>query len=154
MDATSHLAAKTKSQQVLKFSSSMEGCTRWIEKWGRQEFLGDDGFRITSGNNVWEGVAITVNEDVVRLHFDDDNIPDGEYDIKYIPNMLLHEWILEVLNKKRAPLHLLDIMATGFGNDAQSPVPPDILQLVASRFHPAPPQAAAFNTSMSGCLVQ
>ena len=75
MDATSHLAATTKSQQVLKFSSSMDGCTTWIEKWGRQEFLEDDGFCITSGSNVWEGAAITDNEDVVRLQFDDDNIP-------------------------------------------------------------------------------
>ena len=149
MDATNHLAATTKSQQVLKFSSSMQGCTTWIEKWGRQEFLEDDGFRIASGNNVWEGAAIPVNEDVVRLHLDNDNIPDGEYDITYIPNMLLDEWILEALNKKRARLHFLDIMATGFGNDAQSPVPPDILPLVASRLHLEPSQAAAFNASKS-----
>ena len=149
MDATSHLAATTKSQQVLKFSSSMEGCTTWIEKWGRQEFLEDDGFRITSGSNVWEGAVVTVNEDVVRLQFDDDNIPNGEYDITYIPNMLPDEWILEALNEKRASLHFLDTMATGFGDIAQSPVPPDILPLVASRLHLEPSQAAAFNTSMS-----
>ena len=104
MDATGHHAATTKSKQVVKFSSSMDGCTTWIEKWGRQEFLEDDGFRLTSGSNVWEGAAITVNEDVVRLQIDDDNIPDGEYDITYIPNMLPDEWILEARNKKRAPL--------------------------------------------------
>ena len=107
------------------------------------------GFRITSGSNVWEGAAISVNEDVVRLQFDDHNIPNGEYDITYIPNMLLDEWILEALNEKRAPLHFLDIMATGLGNIAQSPVPPDILPLVASRLHLEPSQAAAFDTSMS-----
>ena len=103
MDATSHLAATTKSQQVLKFSSSMDGCTTWIQKWARQEFLEDDGLRLTSGSNVWEGAAITVNEDVLRLQFDDDNIP----------NLLPDEWILAALKKKRAPLHFLDIMATG-----------------------------------------
>ena len=37
-------------------------------------------------------------------------------------------------------------MATGFGNDTQSPVTPDILPLVGSRLHLEPSTAAAFNS--------
>ena len=149
MDATNHLAATTISQQVLKIFSSMDGCTTWIEKWGRQEFLEDDGCRITRGGNVCDGAAITVSEDGVRLQFDNDNIPNSEYDITYIPNVLPDEWMLETVNKKRAPLHFLGTIATGFGNDTESPVPPENLPLAASRLHLEPSQAAASNTSMS-----